>query len=202
MPRKVKSITPDQVDRMSAREIRAKYTEYRDIAQKRIKRLAKAGYEYTDLYQQADFPKIKGQSLEEIKQNLQNVSEFLKDPRSLASKMRSINTKISSKLKQRGFNIEESELSDFGKFMKWVRERYNNRAMPPSDDVVQIYEQAERLGISTNVLRTKFKDFISDSRKAEQLAVTLTDMELPEHRQRITSTEVKNAFNDDWGFND
>lgn len=202
MARKIKRLTPEKIKEMSEAEMRAKYTEYRDIAQKRLKRLEEAGYDFTDLYQKGDFPVLKGQTPRQIRQNLQNVSEFLHDPRSLASKMKTISEKIQTGLSKRGFVLEQEQISDMGRFLKWVRERYKNRTMPPSDDIIQLYENAERLNISVDTLKRKFKDYILDKYKAEQLAITLESMELPANRVQIRSNEVIKAFNDDWGFDD
>lgn len=198
--RQIKRITPDQIDRLTDRELRSRYSEFRDIAQKRIKRLEKAGFQNIDLVKGAQFPKIKGQTSEELKQNLADISEFLADPRSRSAKLKQIQEKTVTQLSKRGFNIPSGKLTEFGRFMENMRERYRNRALPPSDTLVEMYENSQRLGISVNVLQTKFKDYLNDSQKAERLAITLADLDLAPNRKRLSSTELRKAFDNDWSI--
>ena len=63
-----------------AKQVRKEYTRLRDISQKRLKRLAAAGYTDTEIYQRnyKHYPKLKDiKSKSELAQRLSDLSRFV-----------------------------------------------------------------------------------------------------------------------------
>ena len=73
--------------------------------------------------------------------------------------------------------------------MNMVRQLHGATAFP-SDEVVEMYKRAEKLGISRSVIKDKFGEYLTDLSGITDLNITLETMSLPEGRKRISSTEV------------
>lgn len=127
---------------------------------------------------------------DELIRAIQDLQIYVRDPRSKVSGMKRINEQTLSTLHDNGYDfVDESNLADFGRFMNMVREIHGAKGFP-SDEVARMFKRAERLGISRNVIKTKFAEYLTDINGITDLNLTLEQMALPEDRKRISSTEV------------
>lgn len=193
MPRNTKptriKYTPAQIEQLSEKTVRQRYAQLRKIAEKRRQRLIKAGYKDTDL---AD-TRFKAQSkLTEkgVREGLADLSLYLRDPRSTIKGMKHYVEAMTTALKDAHYDYPARDLKKFGDFMDDLRARYKGR-MPGSDIRAGIYDHAARLGVSDKVLMQHFKDWLLDDEKAKKMYKQLKDLELPTHRKRLSSTELK-----------
>lgn len=69
------------------------------------------------------------------------------------------------------FNSQE-QVNKFDRFMREIRDRYKEMKYKPSDDAIDLFEQAQRLKINENQLLKNFEywaDHIDDLRDAEPI---------------------------------
>ena len=156
-----------ELARLSYPELRKEYTTLRDIFQKRIGRLAKAGSVKAQPYitgGYAAFPTLKqlakarGMQDQNILQaallrEVESLTNLLGqrtrtnaiEPRTLSliglRKQKKLqNTKILESLHEAGYeNISQSTLKNFGNFMDRMREQYG-RKLPNSEEMVEFFD--------------------------------------------------------------
>lgn len=166
MAKKRIKYTPAQIGLMSAGAIRKAYGELKKIAVQRQKRLKAGGYGETELAQKSFIP-ARGASLEEVAQELAEVSLFLRDPRSMITKIRSQEKKIKETLKKHGYKIKD--VRKFGDFMEAARSKISS-IIYDSYRAAMLQAQAERHNISPASLNKNFEYFYNN---LEALTVTL-----------------------------
>lgn len=175
---------PRNVKYLEAPEARKEYQALRRIALKRGARLEKAGLGY--LPEAApDFPASSLLSDDEIKNQLLDVSAYLRDPYSLVVPARELKnipeemervtirgrTQIRKKLPDMGEIINRNP-KRFGKFMDEIRARASGR-LQGSSQVRTAYEEALQRGMRPETLRKHFSDYLTDAEKADRMAATL-----------------------------
>lgn len=106
--------------------LRSEYSRLRDIAQKRLKRM-EGKPEAAGIYARhpEGFPKVKGQSREDLVSNLMEISNFLTARTGSLSGIRMRNKEIKETLSQHGVEIPESQLANFGRFMNALKKALN-----------------------------------------------------------------------------
>lgn len=193
MPRNVKptriKYTPAQIAQLSDKTVRQRYAQLRSIALKRIARLKAAGFGDTDLADVRFAPGSKI-SIDTLREDLADLSLWLRDPRTTVKGMRGYMMRMRESLGQAGYNIPERELGKFGKFMEEMRGRYKGR-LPGSDTVAGIYDHASRLGVSGSTLMRDFKDWLLDADKLMQMYKRMQEIQLPPGRKRLSSKELR-----------
>lgn len=181
--------TPAQIAQLSDKTVRQRYAQLRSIALKRIARLKAAGFGDTDLADVRFAPGSKI-SIETLREDLADLSLWLRDPRTTVKGMRRYMKRMRESLGQAGYNIPERELGKFGKFMEEMRARYKGR-LPGSDTVAGIYDHASRLGVSGITLMRGFKDWLLDADKLMHMYKRMQEIQLPPGRKRLSSKELR-----------
>ena len=164
-------------------------------ARLRASRLKKHGY--GEAMQLPPIMDWKRTSADKLIKSIGELQIYLRNPRSRVSGMKRINKKTLDALHAvKDANgdsvydfVTEDNLADFGRFMNMVRQIHGATAFP-SDEVVEMYKRAEKLGISRTVIKDKFGEYLTDLSGITDLNITLETMSLPEGRKRISSTEV------------
>ena len=166
-PIKLRQITPQLIraHAVSDETIRKEYSKMRDIAQKRIQRMAghpeaEATYEkYKDA-----FPKTKGLTREQLVHALMNVSDFLVAKRGSLTGIRLVNEETRKTLKERGIEIPKDQLANFGRFMNAMKKALNiNRGDYGSDQVADLWtELFEKGKISQSKFEKRIREVMKD----------------------------------------
>lgn len=166
-PIKLRQITPQLIraHAISDETIRREYSKMRDIAQKRIQRMAghpeaEATYEkYKDA-----FPKTKGLTREQLVHALMNVSYFLVAKRGSLTGIRLVNEETRKTLKERGIEIPKDQLANFGRFMNAMKKALNiKRGDYGSDQTAELWvELFEKGKISQSKFEKRIREVMKD----------------------------------------
>ena len=150
---------------ISTRDLKKLYTELRDIANKRIKRAQKAGYEQNLVIRQGakKIPKISEIRTEaELRYRIGETAMFLENPLSTISGIERNEAKKLETLARHGYEfVNEGNLQDFGRFMEWVRASYSDR-LYDSDTVSQLYKTVTKGGFTTRAIKRMFDDYMNN----------------------------------------
>lgn len=142
------------------RQMRAEYSRLRAVANKRISRLQKSDFSESEAVQQnvGKFSKLAEISdRHELATKLNEVQRFLSAKSSTISGQKEIRATTIASLKEAGFDIQEKDYAEFGKFMEWAR-----RTLGPdfdSEQAADIYSAAKKRGVSINVVMANYKTF-------------------------------------------
>lgn len=157
-------------------------------ARARAKELKAAGYHGAESNPPIkDYSRIPG---EDLTKAIADLEIFLDDKRSTLEGMNEFVDKTIGTLHSRGYDfVNKDNLADYGRFMNYVRDLHGELAFP-SKEAAQLWSKMEELGISNNVMKRWFTDYLSSESGLTDLNTTLDTMKLPAHRKRISSTEV------------
>lgn len=100
---------------MGEREFRKIYTEQRDMAQKRLKRLRNSEFSNTEFVQNYDdFPKLSDiHTSRDLIFQMSELNRFLGSPRSSITGQNEIRKRTVETLQQRGYDVDNSNYNDF-----------------------------------------------------------------------------------------
>ena len=154
------------------REVRKEYTRLRDIAQKRLKRLAAAGYETTDVYKKnvKHYPKLKAIRTEsELAQRLSDLSRFVGSTQSTVKGLKEREKKVLKTLKKNGYKyVNESNLSDFGEFMEYYRDAMYDLEYD-SGDAADLYTVVEKNKLDPEKVKEDFDFWLENIEEAKKI---------------------------------
>ena len=147
---------------LTEKEIRQEYTRLRSIAQKRLRRLQKAGDEYELYYKNwmTSFQTIKelgGKT--NIIFALSRAGRFLQGPTTIKEAKADIKKRL-SELSSHGFHrLTGSDLSDFYKFMNTIEDDIFKDVYIASDKVIEYYENMRQAGESRDEIISQFREW-------------------------------------------
>lgn len=157
------------------KEVRKEYTRLRDISQKRIKRLAAAGFTDTEVYQRnyKHYPKLKDiKSKSELAQRLSDLSRFVASSQSTVKGIKERNKKTLEQLEEHGYDfVNESNLSDFGDFMEQYRDQLLDMDYD-SGDAAELYRIVEKHGLDPDKVAEDFEFYLENLEIAMELKKT------------------------------
>lgn len=156
---------PTNVSSFSEKEKRAAYGKLRAIANKRLEKLERYGYQdnesyktITGMFKSSRVPKLKDLGRRDLDQALTEVSYFLRGLSNI-QKIHAYENKQIATLRAHGITgVNRSNLKKFGEFMEAVRQRSTARSRD-SMRAVAIFEAAERLHMNPNVLLRNMEDY-------------------------------------------
>lgn len=188
----MKSFSLKEILGMKVKERRSLLVSLNKEAKSRAKELIKAGYDgemtkppTVDAYRTPT---------DQLARSIEDLQIYNRDERSTVEGMREFVRDTLTTLDLHGYDyINEGNLAEFGRFMNSVREKHYAKSFP-SNEVAKLYSNMEELGISPATMERHFKDYLSSQEGIGDLLETLESMELPEHRKRISSTEVKDRL--------
>ena len=155
-----------------AKQVRKEYTRLRDISQKRLKRLAAAGYTDTEVYQRnyKHYPKLKDiKSKTELAQRLSDLSRFVGSSQSTVRGIKERNKQTLETLKEHGYGfVNESNLRDFGDFMEQYRDQLLDMDYD-SGDAAELYRIVEKHGLDPDKVAADFEFYLDNLDKAAAL---------------------------------
>jgi hypothetical protein len=154
------------------KEVRKEYTRLRDISQKRLKRLAAAGYTNTEVYQRNvnHYPKLKDiKTKSELAQRLSDLSRFVGSSQSTVKGIKSREQKTLETLKESGYTfVNESNLKDFGDFMEQYRDQLLDMDYD-SGDAAELYRIVEKHNLDPDKVAEDFEWYLDNLEKAAAL---------------------------------
>lgn len=191
MPSRI-DYSPREVEHMSDAEARKIYSRLRKLARRRALRLINAGY--GDFEVAKIFPKLSEIRPHDVRSYLLDVSLYLSDPRTLVRGMRKYIHNMIKTLHRHGYTfVNKTNLKAFGEFMENVRAVSVDKTYY-NPKVMELFKEAQRLGISNNVLNNKFMDFINNEKELSQLVETMREMNIAEGRTRVSSISILNRM--------
>lgn len=154
------------------KQVRKEYTRLRDISQKRLKRLAAAGYTNTEVYQRnvKHYPKLKDiKTKSELAQRLSDLSRFVGSSQSTVKGIKSREQKTLETLKESGYTfVHESNLKEFGDFMEQYRDQLLDMDYD-SGDAAELYRIVEKHNLDPDKVAEDFEWYLDNLEKAAAL---------------------------------
>lgn len=154
------------------KEVRKEYTRLRDISQKRLKRLAAAGYSNTEVFQRnvRHYPKLKDiKTKSELAQRLSDLSRFVGSTQSTLKGLKAREQKTLESLRESGYTfVNESNLKDFGDFMEQYRDQLLDMDYD-SGDAAELYRIVEKHGLDPDKVAEDFEFYLDNLEKAAEL---------------------------------
>lgn len=142
---------------LSEKEIRDEYRRLRNIANKRIERLGRAGYGETQAYLRnvGIYKSASNYTMAELHYKLYQVSKFVAAKSSTVSGMRSIENEAIETLQEKGLG-RINNLQEFGDFMSWARTRYKNSDFD-SERAAEVYNESKRRSIDIEEIKKDYE---------------------------------------------
>lgn len=165
-----------QLEGFSKGELKDMYAQIRDVLRHRKTAFEAAG-QRTGIparYRQ-NVPRVRDlKSESELRSAIREASAWMRGKTSTVSGYEAALPDRLDKINQdTGLNLQSQEdVNRFSKFMGEVRERYKEMKYKPSDDAIDLFEQAMRLNMDENMLLKNFDywaDHIEDLREAEPI---------------------------------
>ena len=156
------------------KEVRKEYTRLRDISQKRLKRLAAAGYTETDVYKKnvTHYPKLKDiKTKSELSQRLSDLSRFVGSSQSTVKGLKEREDKVLKTLRKNGYAygyINESNLRDFGEFMEYYRDAMYDLEYD-SGDASDLYTVVEKNKLDPEKVKEDFDFWLENIEDAKKI---------------------------------
>lgn len=156
---------------LSEKEIRDEYRRLRDIANKRIERLGKAGYEQTQTYLRnvGSYKSPSNYTMAELQYKLYQISKFVAAKSSTVSGMRQIEKEAIETLQEKGL-VRINNLQEFGDFMSWARTKYKSSEFD-SERAAEVFNEAKRRSISIEEIKKDYELYRDNYHKFTELPV-------------------------------
>ena len=169
------------------RAIRAEYRRYRDIINRRISALEKAGFGATEFVtkNKGRFAAISTLSQKQVEQNLARIKAALQYRGSTVTGAKFIQSKVIQSLQKAGYNnINANNIRAFGRFMEKFRATYGKRAYG-SDKAATLFDTIETASFSSDEIMQDFELFYENEKKVKALI---------RNERGITSDEIREAL--------
>ena len=156
---------------LSDKEIKDEYRRLRNIANKRIDRLEKAGYGETQAYLRnaGAYKSASNYTMAELQYKLYQVSKFVAAKSSTVSGMRLIEKEAIETLNEKGLGRIKN-LQEFGDFMSWARTKYKNSDFD-SERAAEVYNEAKRRSIDIEEIKKDYELYRDNYRQFTELPV-------------------------------
>ena len=142
-------------------EARKEYSRLRNIALKRLDRLAQAGYSDSDIYKYnaGRYPTLKEISTNrQLYEALSSLAWFITAKGSTVSGQREYEETMRSTLSERFGTPEDMDLKKFGAFMEYMRAKYQGKDYD-SERSARVYRESLKKGITLQQLERHQKIF-------------------------------------------
>ena len=168
------------------RAIRAEYRRYRDIINRRISALEKAGFGATEFVtkNKGRFAAISTLTQKQVEQGLMRIQAALEYRGSTTTGAKFIQAKAIDSLQKAGYNITQNNIAAFGRFMEKFRATYGKRAYG-SDKAAALFETIENAGYSSDEIMEDFDLFYENEKKVKALI---------RNERGITADEIRKAL--------
>lgn len=168
------------------RAVRAEYRRYRNIINKRISALEKAGFGNMEFVtkNKGRFAAISTLTQKQVEQNLARIKAALQYSGSTVTGAKFLQVKAVQSLQKAGYNITPSNIAAFGRFMEKFRATYGKRAYG-SDKAAALFDTIETAGYSSDEIMKDFDLFYENEKKVKALI---------RNERGITADEIRKAL--------
>ena len=152
-----KIFLPIQIADMSLKEVKAAYQQIRRAANYRLGSMQSHGFGTMGGFR---FPKMSSLTESQLRAELAEASRYMRDPRHTVRGERAFIKRELEAFQERGIDfVNESNFYDFTNYMDDLRDRYGSRVFD-SGDALDVYNNAQRIGIDTDTLKKNFEYFV------------------------------------------
>ena len=168
------------------RAVRAEYRRYRDIINRRISALEKAGFGATEFVtkNKGRFAAISTLTQKQVEQNLARIEAALQYSGSTVTGAKFLQAKAVQSLQKAGYNITSANIAAFGRFMEKFRATYGKRAYG-SDKAAALFDTIESASFSSDEIMQDFELFYENEKQVKALI---------RNERGITSNEIREAL--------
>lgn len=173
------------------RAIRAEYRRYRDIINRRIAALEKAGFGATEFVTKNKdrFAPISTLTQKQVEQNLARINAALQYRGSTVTGAKFTQSKTIQSLQRAGYNINESNIAAFGRFMERFRDTYGKRAYG-SDKAAALFDTIESASFSADEIMQDFELFYENEKEVRALIRSERGITSDEIRKHIRREDI------------
>lgn len=146
-------------------DARKLYTKYRDIAQKRVKRLVQGGYineKEAEMYNRR-MPTLKNQK--NVRAGLEELRTFLNQEKSSAQRTKALQKEIAEGWDRAGYKVDipkgVQSKRKFGHFMDYMKKKYKGRQYD-SSRAVRLYIAVKNKGLDPQNFRKESTFFMEN----------------------------------------
>lgn len=179
---------PAALMNMDEKQLRKEYTRLRDIAQKRLKRIAASEFSQSDVakYNAGRYKPLREiESKSELTKLLSDLVRFTTARRGSVAGLRSTRDKAIETLHEHGYDfVNKRNYQQFAEFMEWARAS-KNAGQYDSDRVAELFRDAQRWQISPEELQNNF-DFYASAVSPDEAPPTVGD-----YRATLTADQLK-----------
>lgn len=150
---------------LSDADARKLYTKYRDIAQKRVKRLVQGGYineKEAEMYNRR-MPTLKNQK--NVRAGLEELRTFLNQEKSSAKRTKALQKEIAEGWDRAGYKVDipkgVQSKRKFGHFMDYMKKKYKGRQYD-SSRAVRLYIAVKNKGLDPQNFRKESTFFMDN----------------------------------------
>ena len=150
---------------LSDADARKLYTKYRDIAQKRVKRLVQGGYineKEAEMYNRR-MPTLKNQK--NVRAGLEELRTFLNQEKSSAQRTKKLQKEIAEGWDRAGYSVDipkgVQSKRKFGHFMDYMKKKYKGRQYD-SSRAVRLYIAVKNKGLDPENFRKESTFFMDN----------------------------------------
>lgn len=150
---------------LSDADARKLYTKYRDIAQKRVKRLVQGGYineKEAEMYNRR-MPTLKNQK--NVRAGLEELRTFLNQEKSSARRTKALQKEITEGWDRAGYSVDipkgVQSKRKFGHFMDYMKKKYKGRQYD-SSRAVRLYIAVKNKGLDPENFRKESTFFMDN----------------------------------------
>ena len=150
---------------LSDADARKLYTKYRDIAQKRVKRLVQGGYineKEAEMYNRR-MPTLKNQK--NVRAGLEELRTFLNQEKSSARRTKALQKEIAEGWDRAGYSVDipkgVQSKRKFGHFMDYMKKKYKGRQYD-SSRAVRLYIAVKNKGLDPQNFRKESTFFMDN----------------------------------------
>lgn len=150
---------------LSDADARKLYTKYRDIAQKRVKRLVQGGYineKEAEMYNRR-MPTLKNQK--NVRAGLEELRTFLNQEKSSAQRTKALQKEIAEGWERAGYSVDipkgVQSKRKFGHFMDYMKKKYKGRQYD-SSRAVRLYVAIKNKGLDPENFRKESSFFMDN----------------------------------------
>lgn len=173
------------------RATRAEYRRYRDIINRRIAALEKAGFEATEFVtkNKGRFAAVSTLTQKQVEQNLARIKAALQYSGSTVTGAKFLQAKVVQSLRKAGYNITPANIAAFGRFMEKFRATYGKRAYG-SDKAAALFDTIENAGYSSDEIMKDFDLFYENEKKVKALITNERGITADEIRKTLQRQDV------------
>ena len=149
--------------------VRAEYSRLRDIAQKRLKRLAKSEPQsYAYRANVGQYAPTRELTTEEVRMQLPQLAKFIAAKTGSVSGIRAQRSKAVATFREHGYKfINMSNIKAFGEYMEEYRSKYGNRMY---FEAVELWEFTQAHGIDAERVKRQFAQWLGQQRALQTYA--------------------------------